>query len=127
MFYAQIFQENIFLKIKLNFSLTGKCFSLTNFSNNKQTHKNLKNNFQKSLSKKNNHSLNLSDFFGKKFISCGYEPIRQQIGSFILRAGYGPGVLWAYREQIPSGHLAFYSFLIFLLPMGREGCSRQER
>ena len=28
----------------LNFSLTGKCFPLTNFSNGKQTQENLKNN-----------------------------------------------------------------------------------
>jgi hypothetical protein len=48
-FSAQIFQENIFLEIKLNFSLTGKCFLLTNFFNNKQTQKNLKNNFPKTI------------------------------------------------------------------------------
>jgi lauroyl/myristoyl acyltransferase len=41
------FPENTFLETKLNFSLTGKCFSLTNFSNNKQTQKNLKNYFSK--------------------------------------------------------------------------------
>jgi len=28
-----------------NFPLTGNCFSLTNFFNGKQTHKNLENNF----------------------------------------------------------------------------------
>ena len=38
-FSAQIFQENTFLEIKLNFSLTGKYFLLTNFSNDKQTQK----------------------------------------------------------------------------------------
>ena len=37
MFSVQIFQENTFLKTKPNFSLTGKCFPLTNFSNGKQT------------------------------------------------------------------------------------------
>ena len=41
MFSAQIFQENTFLEIKLNFSLTGKCFSLTNFYNDKQIQKSL--------------------------------------------------------------------------------------
>jgi hypothetical protein len=46
-FSAQIFQENIFLEIKLNFSLTEKYFLLTNFSNGKQTQENLKNNFSK--------------------------------------------------------------------------------
>ena len=34
-FSAQIFQENTFLEIKLNFPLTGKCFLLINFSNDK--------------------------------------------------------------------------------------------
>jgi hypothetical protein len=38
-------KKNTFLETKLNFSLTEKCFSLTNFSNDKQTHKSLKNNF----------------------------------------------------------------------------------
>jgi hypothetical protein len=37
-FSAQIFQENTFLKTKLNFSLTEKYFPLTNFSNDKQTY-----------------------------------------------------------------------------------------
>jgi hypothetical protein len=36
-FFTQIFQENTFLETKLNFSLTEKCFLLTNFSNGKQT------------------------------------------------------------------------------------------
>jgi len=44
-FSAQIFQENTFLEIKPNFSLTGKCFPLTNFSNDKQTQENLENGF----------------------------------------------------------------------------------
>jgi metal-dependent HD superfamily phosphatase/phosphodiesterase len=47
MFSTQIFQENTFLETKLNFSLIEKYFSLTNFFNNKQTQKNLKNNFLK--------------------------------------------------------------------------------
>jgi hypothetical protein len=47
-------RENIFLKTKPNFSLTGKCFPLTgkcfpltNFSNGKQTQESLENSFQK--------------------------------------------------------------------------------
>jgi hypothetical protein len=36
-FSTQIFQENTFLETKPNFSLTGKYFLLTNFSNGKQT------------------------------------------------------------------------------------------
>jgi hypothetical protein len=38
-------KENIFLETKPNFSLTGKCFSLTNFFNGKQTQKSLENGF----------------------------------------------------------------------------------
>jgi uncharacterized protein YozE (UPF0346 family) len=44
-FSAQIFQENTFLKTKSNFSLSGKCFLLINFSNGKQTQESLENNF----------------------------------------------------------------------------------
>jgi hypothetical protein len=45
-------KKNTFLETKPNFSLIGKCFSLTNFSNNKQTQKNLKNNFSKTIFRK---------------------------------------------------------------------------
>jgi hypothetical protein len=38
-------RENTFLKIKPNFSLTGKCFSLTNFPNSKQTQESLESGF----------------------------------------------------------------------------------
>jgi hypothetical protein len=47
-FSVQIFQENTFLETKPNFSLTGKCFSLTNFFNVKQTHESLENGFPES-------------------------------------------------------------------------------
>jgi hypothetical protein len=47
-FSAQIFQENTFLETRLNFSLTEKCFSLTNFSNGKQTQESLESDFPKS-------------------------------------------------------------------------------
>ena len=57
MFSAQNFQENTFLKTKSNFSLTGKCFPLTNFSTDKQTQKNLKNNFSKITFQKTNITL----------------------------------------------------------------------
>jgi len=43
-----VFQENTFLETKPNFALTGKCFPLINFSNDKQKHESLKNNFLKS-------------------------------------------------------------------------------
>jgi len=47
-------KKNTFLKIKPNFSLTRKCFSLTNFSNGKQTQENLKNNFSKTTFQETN-------------------------------------------------------------------------
>jgi hypothetical protein len=54
-------RENIFLEIKPNFSLTEKCFPLTekcfpltNFSNDKQTQKNLKSDFPKNEFQKTN-------------------------------------------------------------------------
>jgi len=47
-FSVQIFQENTFLETKPNFSLTGKCFPLTNFSNGKQTHESLESGFPES-------------------------------------------------------------------------------
>jgi len=53
-FSAQIFQENIFLKTKPNFPLTGKCFPLTNFSNGKQTQKSLENGFPETTFRKTN-------------------------------------------------------------------------
>jgi hypothetical protein len=52
----QIFQENIFLETKPNFPLTGKCFPLTNFSNDKQTQESLKSDFSKTTF----HETNIS-------------------------------------------------------------------
>ena len=52
MFSAQNKKKNTFLETKLNFHLTEKCFPLirkcfllTNFSNDKQTHESLENSF----------------------------------------------------------------------------------
>jgi hypothetical protein len=53
-FSAQIFQENTFLKIKPNFPLTGKCFPLTNFSNDKQTQESLESGFPETTFQKTN-------------------------------------------------------------------------
>jgi hypothetical protein len=53
-FSIQIFLENTFLETKPNFLLTENCFSLINFYNDKQTHKNLKNNFSKIIFQKTN-------------------------------------------------------------------------
>jgi hypothetical protein len=56
-FSAQIFQENTFLETKSNFSLTGKCFPLINFSNGKQTQESLESEFPENKFQKNKHSL----------------------------------------------------------------------
>jgi hypothetical protein len=53
-FSAQIFQENTFLETKPNFPLTGKCFPLTNFSNDKQIQESLENDFPKNKFQKTN-------------------------------------------------------------------------
>jgi hypothetical protein len=53
-FSAQILQENTFLKTKLNFPLTGKCFPLTNFSNGKQTQESLEIGFPETTFRKTN-------------------------------------------------------------------------
>jgi hypothetical protein len=45
------------LKTKLNFSLTEKCFSLTNFSIYKQTQESLENGLQKTIFHKTNRAL----------------------------------------------------------------------
>jgi hypothetical protein len=55
-FSVQIFQENTFLKTKLNFSLTGKCFPLINFPNGKQTQESLESDFLETTFRKNKHS-----------------------------------------------------------------------
>jgi hypothetical protein len=52
--FRPIFQENTFLKTKPNFSLTGKCFPLTNFSNGKQTQESLESGFPETIFRKTN-------------------------------------------------------------------------
>jgi hypothetical protein len=56
-FSAQIFQENTFLETKPNFSLTGKYFPLTNFSNGKQIQKSLESGFPETTFRKTNTTL----------------------------------------------------------------------
>jgi hypothetical protein len=53
-FSAQIFQENTFLETKPNFSLTGKCLPLTNFSNGKQTQESLEIDFPETTFRETN-------------------------------------------------------------------------
>ena len=53
-FFALIFQENTFLETKPNFPLTGKCFPLTNFSNDKQTNESLESCFPETTFQKTN-------------------------------------------------------------------------
>jgi hypothetical protein len=50
-------RENIFLETKPNFSLTGKYFPLTNFSNGKQTHESLESDFPKNKFREINMAL----------------------------------------------------------------------
>jgi len=47
-FSTQIFHENTFLETKPNFPLTGECFPLTNFPNDKQTQESLESGFLES-------------------------------------------------------------------------------
>jgi hypothetical protein len=65
-FSAQIFQENTFLKTKPNFSLTGKCFPLTNFSNGKQTHESLESVFPETTFWKTNTAKRENTFLKTK-------------------------------------------------------------
>jgi hypothetical protein len=58
-FSAQIFQENTFLETKPNFSLPRKCFPLTNFLNNKQTHESLEHGFPEITFRETNIALML--------------------------------------------------------------------
>ena len=57
MFSAQILQENTFLETKPNFSLTGKCFPLTNFFNDKQTQESLESGFLETTFRETNIAL----------------------------------------------------------------------
>jgi hypothetical protein len=65
-FFAQIFQENTFLKTKPNFPLTGKCFSLTNFSNGKQTQESLESSFPETTFRKTNTAKRKNIFLETK-------------------------------------------------------------
>jgi hypothetical protein len=56
-FSTQILQENTFLETKPNFPLTGKCFSLTNFFNSKQTRESLKSGFPETTFQETNTAL----------------------------------------------------------------------
>jgi len=65
-FSTQIFQENTFLKTKPNFSLTEKCFPLTNFSNGKQTQESLENGFPETTFQKTNTAKRKNTFLETK-------------------------------------------------------------
>jgi hypothetical protein len=65
-FSAQIFQENTFLKTKPNFSLTGKCFPLTNFSNGKQIQESLESGFLETTLRKTNTAKRENTFLETK-------------------------------------------------------------
>jgi hypothetical protein len=59
-------KENIFLETKPNFSLTGKCFPLTNFSNGKKHGKVWKVVSRKMNSEKQTWSTSMEHFLKKK-------------------------------------------------------------
>jgi len=60
------FPGNTFLKTKLNFSLTRKCFPLTNFSNGKQTHESLESDFPETTFRKTNMAKRENTFLETK-------------------------------------------------------------
>jgi hypothetical protein len=66
-FSVQILQKNTFLEIKLNFSLTGKCFPLINFSNVKQTQESLESGFPENEFRETNIALDMFVFFKNIF------------------------------------------------------------
>jgi hypothetical protein len=59
-FSVQNKKKNTFLKTKPNFSLTGKSFSLTNVSNDKQTQESLKSDFQEIIFRQTNEAYKLN-------------------------------------------------------------------
>jgi len=65
-FSAQIFQENTFLKTKPNFHLTGKCFLLTNFPNDKQTQESLESDFPETTFRKTDTAKKENTFLKTK-------------------------------------------------------------
>jgi hypothetical protein len=65
-FSTQIFQENTFLKTKLNFPLNGKCFPLTNFFNGKQTQESLESSFRETTFRKTNIAKRENTFLETK-------------------------------------------------------------
>ena len=69
-FLPKIKKKFTFLKIKPNISLTIKCFPLTNFSNNKQTQINFKNNFLKITFPTNKHPYRKCISMFDKFQFC---------------------------------------------------------
>jgi hypothetical protein len=50
-------RKNTFFETKPNFSLTGKCFPLTNFSNGKQTQESLESGFPETTFRETNMAL----------------------------------------------------------------------
>jgi hypothetical protein len=54
-------KENTFLETKPNFSLTGKCFPLTNFPNEKQTQESLESDFPETT-----HGLKHNYYYSSK-------------------------------------------------------------
>jgi hypothetical protein len=96
-FSAQIFQENTFLKTKPNFSLTEKCFPLTNFPNGKQTHESLESVFPETTFRKTNTAKRENIFLETK----SNFPLTEKCFSFTRK--YFPLIIFSNGKQTQEG------------------------
>jgi hypothetical protein len=90
-FSAQILQENTLLKTKLNFSLTGKCFLLTNFSNGKQTQESLESDFPETTFRKTNTVKKKNTFLEIKSNFSLTEKYFSLTGKYFLLTNFSNG------------------------------------
>jgi hypothetical protein len=100
-FSAQIFQENTFLKTKPNFSLTGKCFPLTNFLNGKQTQESLESDFPETTFRKTNTAKKENTFLKTKPNIYLTEKCFSLTGKYFLLTNFSNGK--QTRESLESG------------------------
>jgi len=130
MFSTQIFQENTFLKTKLNSPLTGKCFPLTNFLNGKQTQESLESDFPETTFRKTNTAKKKNTFLktkpnfsltekcfsltGKYFLLTNFSNDKQTRKS--LESGFPETI---FRETNRTLYLFFFFYYHFLCFMGR--------
>ena len=113
MFSAQIFQENTFLKIKLNFSLTRKYFLLINFFNDKQIQKNFKNNFSKTTFHKTDGVVNRA-YSAPFFITRLWEAVFHFSTSSLLRRVFWNNI-FLFRITTSNRRFHFWFVLDYFL------------